>query len=103
MMNTKTTIENLEREWDFDTGFFGLLRKGELDTGSLNRLVKTLSVLDYDDHDIVDRRVVSLLWYMPLFMGWQKENVEENGGDLADLESASNLVQNHVERILGIP
>jgi len=38
-MDTTSVIGNLEREWDFDTGFFGRLRKGQFDRVSLSRLV----------------------------------------------------------------
>ncbi len=76
-MNTKQTIEYLEREWDFDNGFFGLLRRGEFDAARLDRLDKLLSVLDYEDEEFVNHRIVSLLWYIPLFMSWQRERVLE--------------------------
>jgi hypothetical protein len=102
-MDDKLIIENLEREWDFDTGFFGLLRQGKFDAAGLNRLVDTLSVISFLDHELINRRAVSLLWYIPLFMRWQRERVEKNGGDVAELEKATNRVQALVETILGVP
>jgi hypothetical protein len=97
------SVSSLEREWDFDTGFFGLLRRGEFDPESFNRLVETLGSTGFDDDKLINRRAVSLLWYMPLFMSWQRERVQENGGDLAEFDNATTLVQNLVEGILGVP
>jgi hypothetical protein len=102
-MDTATVIGNLEREWDFETGFFGRLRRGEFDTACLNRLIRALDLIDFRDDRNVNRRVVSLLWYMPLFMGWQKERVEEAGGDTGAFDNASNQVRKLIERILGVP
>jgi hypothetical protein len=36
-------------------------------------------------------------------MGWQRERVAEAGGDVAELDEATNQVQHLVERILGVP
>ena len=102
-MDTASTIAGLEREWDFDSGFFGGLRRGEFDTASLNRLIETLELIDLQDGVTVNRRVVSLLWYMPIFMGWQTERVQESGGDIVGLDKAINRIQTLLEGILGIP
>jgi hypothetical protein len=102
-MDTNSVIANLEREWDFDTGFFGRLRQGWFDRGSLSRLIRVLEVIDLRDNSTVSRRVVSLLWYMPLFMVWQRERVQEAGADGPELDKATNQVQQLVEQILGIP
>lgn len=102
-MDTASVIADLEREWDFDSGFFGRLRRGDCDRTSLNRLIRTLDLIDPQGDTTINRRVVSLLWYMPIFMGWQVERVQEAGGDVAELDKATNQVQNLVEKILGVP
>jgi hypothetical protein len=102
-MNSEALISDLEKEWDFAHGFFGMLRRGIFDLPSLERLVRTLNAMDLRNDAQVNRRVVSLLWYMPLFMGWQRERVQENGGDPCEFDKAVNLVQSLVERLLGVP
>ena len=102
-METKAVIENLEREWDFDTGFFGQLRRGKFDAASLNRLIQILDFIDFGDNHSVNRRVVALLWYMPLFMEWQKKRVQEAGGNVEVFDKATNQVQHLVEKLLGVP
>ena len=102
-MDNASVIANLEREWDFESGFFGGLRRGQFDRASLNRLIRTLDLIDPQGDTVVNRRVVSLLWYMPIFMGWQIDRVQEAGGDAAEFDRAITQVQNSVERILGVP
>ena len=102
-MDNASVIANLEREWEFESGFFGRLRRGEFDRASLNRLIRTLDLIDPQGDTVVNRRVVSLLWYMPIVMGWQVDRVQESGGDIAELDKAITQVQYSVERILGVP
>ena len=102
-MDKASVIANLEREWDFESGFFGGLRLGQFDRASLNRLIRTLALIDPQGEVVMNRRVVSLLWYMPIFMGWQIDRVREAGGDAAEFDRAITQVQNSVERILGVP
>ena len=49
------------------------------------------------------RRVVSLLWYIPAFLGWQRDRVAEAEGDLDALDRAEVEIRNELERILGVP
>jgi len=96
-------IESLEYEWSLENGFLGLLRAGEFSNNGLARLLGVLDTIDLDDQKIIDRRLVSLLWYMPIFMDWQRERLEENGVDLVKLDSAITEIDNRLEGILGIP
>jgi hypothetical protein len=102
-MNSEAIISELEKAWDFDNGFFGILRQGRFDTTALQRVVCVLDAISLRDEVLINRRVVSLLWYMPLFMGWQRECVQESGGNVEDFDKASNLVQTSIERLLGVP
>ena len=102
-MDISLVVSRLEREWDFESGFFGLLRRGEFDRTSLQRLLAILEGINFKDDGVINRRLVSLLWFMPLFMEWQKERVQEQGCDMVTFEKATNQVHNHVERLLGLP
>lgn len=102
-MEITSAIAEVEREWDFDSGFLGRLRRDEFDTASLNRLLRVLKLIHTEKDIFINRRLVSLLWYMPLFMEWQKERVHEAGCDMAAFNKAINQVQSQVERILGVP
>jgi len=102
-MNDEVIVSILEQEWDFDSGFFGNLRRGTFDAQMLKRLISILEDISLQKDSHLSRRTVSLLWYMPLFMGWQRESIKESGGSLEDFDKATNLVQSFIERILGVP
>lgn len=103
MMDTDVMISDLEREWTLETGFLGLLRTGFFDAAAFDRLQKTLDKVKIQADSVIDRRLVSLLWYMPAFMEWQRQRVEERGGDLIEVDRAINQVRNALARILGVP
>lgn len=101
-MDVASLISRLENEWDYGVGFFGRLRKGDFDPSGLRRLLGTVELI-VPEGESINRRIVSLLWYMPLFMAWQKDRVQEAGGDAAGLERATNEIQSLVEKVLGVP
>jgi len=102
-MTIEEIIEHLEREWDFESGFFGRLRRGHFDPACYDRLIRALDRIETPQTVALNRRMVSLLWYMPIFMHWQQERVQSNGADLIAFERAINHVQGSIERILGVP
>lgn len=102
-MSIESLISDLEREWDFEEGFLGRLRRGNFVPADFERLSGLLDRIETQRGAEVNRRMVSLLWYMPLFMQWQRERVRAAGGDLINFEKAVNYVQSSIERILGIP
>jgi hypothetical protein len=102
-MDINLIIARLEKEWEQPDGFLGKLRLGKFDPEALERLLDTLQCVDFKSKDNINRRFVALTWYIPIFMTWQKERVQEQGGNLVDLERATNRVQGILEDILGVP
>jgi hypothetical protein len=98
-----TLISDLEAHWSPPDGFLFELRSGILDPAALERLLGSLAAIELSGDGSIPRRVASLLWYMPEFIAWQKERVEEAEGDLDKLTKARWHVQAEVERILGVP
>src|SRR5438552_1605020 len=98
---TQEQIEQLDLSWDMDLGFFGRLRQGYFD----NELYKGFSILlksiSYEEDELIPKRIVSLLWYIPLFMEWQKERVQQEI-NLKEYNSLKQNIENELERILGI-
>jgi hypothetical protein len=47
--------------------------------------------------------MLSLVWYIPSFLEWQKERVLEHGGDEVLYEKFITDVQNSMEISLGVP
>ncbi len=102
-MDTDAIISKLEDEWRFDGGFFGRLRNGDFDAQAFSRLIVVLDGISLQDEMALNRRMVSLLWFMPLFMRWQRERVQESGCDMEQFDRASNCVETGVIKLLGVP
>ena len=102
-MSSSDSIASFEAEWDLDTGFFGKARQGQFDPLGFERTHKKLQNLVIDEVADIPRRLVSLLWYMPLFLSWQTERVQEKGGDVKSYIQAITAITNEIERLLGTP
>lgn len=94
-------ISALEAEYDFDAGFLGLLRGGHFDTRARDRFLRLLESIDLGSSDVVNRRLISLLWYLPEFLRWQSDRLGDE--EIGQLHDTLNQVMSQLERILGIP
>ena len=54
----------LETEWDVG-GFFGVLRDGVFDAPSFERVKQILGRIQLSNETSLDRRLVSLIWFIP--------------------------------------
>ena len=102
-MDTQTAIEQLNREWESQNGFLGKARYRTFDSDGLDRLIQTLESIDVEDKDYLDRRLVSLLWFIPIFLEWQKPSFREVEKETQSLDSAINRIMPLLYKILGIP
>jgi hypothetical protein len=84
-------------------GFLWKARQGELDPVAFERTRQKLQNLRIDETADIPRRLVSLLWYMPLVLGWQTDRVREEGGDVQSYMRAVASITNEIERLLGTP
>jgi len=100
MTDEDKLIERIDMEYDLTEGFLGRLREGTFDPVGAQRLLGLLAALDLGDGP-VDRRLVQLLWYMPLLMEWQKPRLSAD--DAAAVEQTLNKVISTLERVLGVP
>lgn len=96
-------LELLESEWSLDEGFFWKIREGRFDPVEFQRALQKVSSLQFAEDAVLPRRIVSLLWYIPLFMQWQTERVQEAGGDAIAYTRATTAMTNEIERLLGVP
>ncbi len=101
-MTNEQAILALEALWQTETGFLWQVRQGRFDTREFERALDTLSSISLEG-DPLPRRLVSLLWYIPLAMHWQGQRVHEKGGDAERYGRAVAALTNEVERILGVP
>jgi hypothetical protein len=107
-MQLQEAIQQLDKEWELETGFFGLLRSGIFDSEKADTVVSVLQSLashasQNDVPDVLDRRLVELTWFIPLFMSWQRPRIEQKGGDLRTLDDTADAIVSLLQRILGVP
>jgi hypothetical protein len=102
-MDAAESIRLLEGEWEQPDGFLGRLREGRFDPVGFERFEQLLRSIDRHQGGVINRRLVSLLWYVPTFMSWQRDRVEEQGGSIEELDIAITKTHNLLEEILGAP
>ena len=96
-------IVRIENEWAPDEGFFWKAREVVFDREAFDRICCTLRDLNPADEALLPRRLVSLLWYAPIFLEWQRDRIPAVGGGRSEYERAVSYILNEVQRILGVP
>ena len=100
----KRWIELLEAAWSIPDGFLGQVREGKYDQAKGAEFIAMLNTINLpDDESSIDRRLVSLLWYIPSFLDWQTERIAEGDGDTDALQRQTDQIRAVLENILGAP
>lgn len=102
-MNQQAAIEYFESTWEEPNGFFYRLRQGEYDAQEAARVLETISSLILGIDTPIEKRLVSLLWYMPLFAQWQRDRIREAGMQIETYDRFVTQLTNILEEKLGIP
>lgn len=101
-MDFNRIIQLLDSEWDTD-GFFDRIRRGNYDARQAQDILGILRAISIDEDELLPKRLVAQLWYLPSFLGWQVERVAETGGDRAAYERFITEIHNALEEVLGTP
>ena len=103
-MNDIELIRLIEAEWEPARGFLGQLRGGRFNRDGYQRFLQVLQRLasEMKDAPVINKRLVSLVWYIPIFMVWQRDRVKAPPA-ASDYERVTNEVQSLVQEILGVP
>lgn len=101
-MDSNRTIEWLENEWDAD-GFLGKLRMGHFSATEGERFLSALRSIEIGQDELIPKRLISLIWYLPSFLEWQRERVVERGSDKYQYVQFVNSVVNALEDSIGVP
>jgi hypothetical protein len=96
-------ISSIEFEWEQDRGFFWKIRQGIFDKAGFDRAHAKITAVPNANGEAFAARLVSLLWYIPIFMEWQRDRIKQNGGNIQEYNSSANALHAEVERILGVP
>jgi hypothetical protein len=103
MIVNKESLAVIEATWEPDNGAMWRLRQGQVDVEEIEKLLLLLESIEVAEDDLLPRRFVSFVWYLPIFFEWQRERVAERDGDLKAFQVLSNKVAAVVQRILGVP
>lgn len=102
-MSIDDLIQNLETHWDSD-GFLDAVRRGHFVPSDANAFLGLVRGIAIGEDESVPKRLLSLLWYLPSFLEWQKERVAETSPAQAPAyERFVTEVHNVLEEVLGIP
>ena len=101
-MNIEQMTEFLEIAWD-DGGILAQIRAGRFDENEAEKFLHALKNMRVDDNALLPKRLVSLMWYLPGFLEWQRKRVEDVTGNLAPYERFIVETHNTLEDVFGIP
>jgi hypothetical protein len=102
-MSIEDLIQNLETHWDTD-GFLDAVRRGNFVSSDADGFLGLVRGITIGEDESVPKRLLSLLWYLPSFLEWQKERVAEvSPAQKLAYERFVTDVHNALEKVLGIP
>jgi hypothetical protein len=98
-MTFEIYISAIEEEWEPETGFFWRIRQGDFRKDDFERTLRKLAAVPNTTEQLLPARFVSVVWYIPIFMEWQRDRVRECGVNPDEYAVATNHLMNEVERI----
>lgn len=105
-MDLAIAIQELEKEWDEieAQGFFGRLRYEKLfDEAGFQRVKNILAAVEIPDGETLDKRLVEVTWFIPVFMFWQREGWVQDGINVERLDEGIDTFSQALTRVLGLP
>jgi hypothetical protein len=96
-------ITSLESEFEEPNGFLSQVRYGLFDQDRGEAFIRMLSEIRLPDGDTIDRRFVSIVWFIPLMLTWQNERVAASGGNVREFQKLTGRVTDMVIKLLGVP
>lgn len=95
-------LDLLDMAWDDESGFLGKLRSGQFDLGAGEAYVKLLSRVPQPGN-MIDARLVKLIWFAPMFIEWQMERAAVGADETRQLTRIATEVHEAVANVLGTP
>jgi len=104
-MNEEEFIKILNESWEIDNGFFYELRNLKFNYNKGQQLYSSIVDFKLGDELLISRDLVRLIWYIPIYMEYQKETLKTRLKDVQynKFVILSNKIQKEVERLLGYP
>ncbi len=102
IMEIDQIIEAIENQWD-EEGILGKIRVGEFNSEAGKEFIYLLEKINIDDDSAVPKRLLTILWYLPTFLIWQRERIDEKGANVSEYDHFVTGVHNTLENVLGVP
>lgn len=104
-MTEENIIKILNNAWEIEGGFFYEIRSRKLDLKKGAELHHSLKNFELSTKSTIDRNLVRLLWYIPIYLDYQKETLKPILVDKEYLDyiKLANGIQEEIERLLGYP
>jgi hypothetical protein len=102
IMKIDQLIEAIENQWDTD-GVLGKIRTGEFNSEAGKELINLLEQINIDDDSLVHKRLLTILWYLPTFLIWQRERIDEKSKNVSEYDHFVTGVHNTLENVLCVP
>lgn len=98
-------IKHLDNAWEMEDGFFYEIRSRKFDLEKGNSLYNCLQKFELEESKTIDRKLVKLLWYIPMYLDYQKDTLKPVLSDEKYLNyiELTNCIQGEIERLLGYP
>jgi hypothetical protein len=92
----------LEAAWD-QGGIMEQLRDGAFDADRAGKFLKMLEGIDLSEIEMIPKRLLALVWYLPSFLNWQVPRIIDKGGDVDAYRRFVTSVHNALEAAFGAP
>lgn len=98
-------LNALDKAWDEEAGFLFGIRNRNFDEKEGLLLLEALRSYLSPEEACIDRDLVRLLWFIPLYMEYQTYNIKQAFDEetLQKYQDISNQILDEVSRILGYP
>lgn len=102
-MSVEEQIEMIERAWSEPDGFLFLAHIGRFTPEGAATFLADLERIDVPSGDTVDRRLVSLLWFIPTLLEWNRHANATTAERAAAYDRISSVVVDRLFVLLGVP
>ena len=104
-MDKEKLVDVLGDAWDEEIGFFFSIRNRKFERDKGVFLLKHLKEFSTPDGDLINKEMVRFIWYIPIYLEYQKENlnIALKKNPVEDAWKILSQIQAEVERILGYP
>ena len=101
-MKIMDSLQLIEDEWNLENGSLGKFRQGVYDNEGFERLIYILNEIEPDNDETINKRFVSLIWMLPIFISWNISRFKD-GIIVKEIKSHEANIDTILQKLLGVP